>query len=64
MDIALQSDETLKWLLEQTFEKHGPQPAVTCLGESLSYAELGHFAHGPAVHLQQVGLEKAPAWRS
>ncbi|WP_219215375.1 AMP-binding protein [Variovorax boronicumulans] len=57
-DIALPADETLVTLLARAVRTHGDATAATCLGESLSFAQLGVLSDGLAGHLQSLDLAK------
>ncbi len=43
---------------EQNFAKHGDKIAFTCMGASITYAELDTYSRQIAAYLQSIGLEK------
>ena len=57
-EIVLDDSETLVTLLERAFAKHGARTAVTCAGESLTFAQVEHASALLARSLQAAGLER------
>jgi long-chain acyl-CoA synthetase len=55
-DLAYGEHDTLVTLIEGAFAKHGPQTAVTCNGESLTFAEIEYASARLAGFLQAAGL--------
>jgi len=57
-DIALDESETLVTLLERAFTRHAARTAVTCAGESLTFAQVEHASALLARSLQAAGLKR------
>ena len=57
-DLALDEDETLATLLQRAFARHATRTAVSCGGESLTYAEVEHASALLAGRLQAAGLTR------
>ncbi|MGO4327115.1 AMP-binding protein [Cupriavidus sp. 2TAF22] len=58
LEIEVEETATLGAMIERTVTSFSARPALTCLGESLSYAELGLLSEALATFLQQSGLKK------
>ena len=57
-DVILEEHETLVTLLERAFAKHAARTAVTCAGESLTFAQVEHASALLARSLQAAGLQR------
>jgi len=57
-DVLLGEHETLVTLLERAFTKHAARTAVTCAGESLTFAQVEHASALVARSLQAAGLKR------
>jgi long-chain acyl-CoA synthetase len=57
-DVILDEHETLVTLLERAFTKHAARTAVTCAGESLTFAQVEHASALLARSLQAAGLKR------
>ena len=57
-DIILDESETLVTLLERAFARHAARTAVTCAGESLTFAQVDHASALIARSLQAAGLKR------
>ena len=57
-DVILEEQETLVTLLERAFAKHAARTAVTCAGESLTFAQVEHASALLARSLQAAGLKR------
>jgi len=57
-DVILEEHETLVTLLERAFAKHAARTAVTCAGESLTFAQVEHASALLARSLQAAGLKR------
>ncbi|KQU91604.1 long-chain fatty acid--CoA ligase [Variovorax sp. Root318D1] len=57
-DIVLDEQETLVTLLERAFTRHAAKTAVTCAGESLTFAQVEHASALLARSLQAAGLKR------
>lgn len=57
-DIFLDESETLVTLLERAFTRHAARTAVTCAGESLTFAQVEHASALLARSLKAAGLER------
>ncbi|RSZ40156.1 AMP-binding protein [Variovorax beijingensis] len=57
-DVILDEQETLVTLLERAFTKHAARTAVTCAGESLTFAQVEHASALVARALQAAGLQR------
>ncbi|MDQ0024922.1 long-chain acyl-CoA synthetase [Variovorax paradoxus] len=57
-DVILEEHETLVTLLERAFTKHAARTAVTCAGESLTFAQVEHASALLARSLQAAGLKR------
>jgi long-chain acyl-CoA synthetase len=57
-DVFLDDSETLVTLLERAFKRHAARTAVTCAGESLSFAQVEHASALLARSLQAAGLKR------
>ena len=57
-DIILDERDTLVTLLERAFTRHAARTAVTCAGESLTFAQVEHASALLARSLQAAGLER------
>ena len=57
-DVILEEHETLVTLLERAFAKHAARTAVTCAGESLTFAQVEHASALLARSLQAAGLRR------
>lgn len=57
-DVILEEQETLVTLLERAFAKHAARTAVTCAGESLTFAQVEHASALLARSLQAAGLQR------
>jgi long-chain acyl-CoA synthetase len=57
-DVILDEHETLVTLLERAFTKHAARTAVTCAGESLTFAQVEHASALIARSLQAAGLKR------
>ncbi|MGK6310543.1 AMP-binding protein [Variovorax sp. DT-64] len=57
-DVVLDEHETLVTLLERAFAKHAARTAVTCAGESLTFAQVEHGSALLARSLQAAGLKR------
>jgi long-chain acyl-CoA synthetase len=56
--VFLDDSETLVTLLERAFKRHAARTAVTCAGESLSFAQVEHASALLARSLQAAGLKR------
>ncbi|RLQ87131.1 long-chain-fatty-acid--CoA ligase [Notoacmeibacter ruber] len=57
-EIAPPSSTSLGDLLFESCEKWGDRPAFTCLGTTISFAEIARQSKALAAYLQSIGLEK------
>jgi long-chain acyl-CoA synthetase len=57
-DLVLDADETLVTLLDRAFTTHAARTAVTCAGESLTFAQVEHASALLARALQAAGLKR------
>ncbi|MET3918763.1 long-chain acyl-CoA synthetase [Variovorax sp. OAS795] len=57
-EIVLDDSETLVTLLERAFAQYSARTAVTCAGESLTFAQVEHASALLARSLQAAGLER------
>ena len=57
-DIILDEQETLVTLLERAFTRYAARTAVTCAGESLTFAQVEHASALVARSLQAAGLKR------
>jgi long-chain acyl-CoA synthetase len=57
-EIVLDDSETLVTLLERALAKHSARTAVTCSGESLTFAQVEHASALLARSLQAAGLKR------
>jgi len=57
-DVILEEHETLVTLLERALTKHAARIAVTCAGESLTFAQVEHASALLARSLQAAGLKR------
>ncbi|HWT17974.1 MAG TPA: AMP-binding protein [Variovorax sp.] len=57
-DVFLDESETLVTLLERAFTRHAARTAVTCAGESLTFAQVEHASALLARSLKAAGLER------
>jgi len=57
-EIVLDDSESLVTLLERAFTKHSTRTAVTCAGESLTFAQVEHASALLARSLQAAGLKR------
>ena len=57
-DVILDEHETLVTLLERAFARHAARTAVTCAGESLTFAQVEHGSALLARSLQAAGLKR------
>ena len=57
-DIILDEQETLVTLLERAFTRYAARTAVTCAGESLTFAQVEHASALIARSLQAAGLKR------
>jgi len=57
-DIILDGQETLVTLLERAFTRYAARTAVTCAGESLTFAQVEHASALIARSLQAAGLKR------
>jgi len=57
-EIVLDDSETLVTLLERAFTRHSSRTAVTCAGESLTFAQVEHASALLARSLQAAGLKR------
>ena len=57
-DLVYGEHDTLATLFEGAFARNASRPAVTCNGESLSFAELEQASARFAAFLQSAGLPK------
>ena len=57
-DLILDERDTLVTLLERAFTRHAARRAVTCAGESLTFAQVEHASALLARSLQAAGLER------
>jgi long-chain acyl-CoA synthetase len=57
-EIALDKNETLHSLLESSLVRYAERIAASCLGETLTYAEMDLLSAGFSSYLQHVGLVK------
>jgi long-chain acyl-CoA synthetase len=57
-DLDLDEGETLVTLLERAFARYAPRTAVSCAGESLTFAEVERASALLARFLQAAGLER------
>ncbi|MCR8958768.1 AMP-binding protein [Variovorax sp. S2] len=57
-EINLDESETLITLLDRAFTKHAARAAVTCAGESLTFAQVEHASALLARSLQAAGLKR------
>ncbi|RRH87561.1 long-chain fatty acid--CoA ligase [Variovorax beijingensis] len=57
-NVILDEQETLATLLERAFTKHAARTAVTCAGESLTFAQVEHASALVARALQAAGLQR------
>ncbi|WP_198085082.1 AMP-binding protein [Variovorax sp. E3] len=55
-DIELPDDANLVSTLEQSFERHRDNDAVSCLGDKLTYARLDEHSRSLTIFLRQLGL--------
>lgn len=57
-DLVYGEHDTLVTLLEGAFTRHAARTAVTCAGESLTYAQVEHASALLARSLQAAGLKR------
>jgi long-chain acyl-CoA synthetase len=57
-DLDFDEGETLVTLLERSFARYAPRTAVSCAGESLTFAEVERASALLARYLQAAGLER------
>lgn len=57
-DLDIEDDETLVTLLERAFARYAPRTAVSCAGESLTFAEVENASALLARALQAAGLQR------
>ena len=57
-EIVLDDSETLVTLLERAFTRHSSKTALTCAGESLTFAQVEHGSALLARSLQAAGLKR------
>lgn len=57
-DLDIEESETLVTLLERAFARYASRPAVSCAGESLTFAELERASALLARSLQAAGLQR------
>ena len=57
-EIVLDDSETLVTLLERALTKHSARTAVTCSGESLTFAQVEHASALLARSMQAAGLKR------
>lgn len=58
IEIEINEAATLGSMISRVVESFAPRPAITCLEDSLSYAELGMLSEALATFLQRSGLKK------
>jgi len=57
-DIDIHQYDSLLELLEEAFKKHGPKPAYSCMGATLTYKQLDENSAAIGAWLQAKGLGK------
>jgi long-chain acyl-CoA synthetase len=57
-EIDVSTYASVRDIFEQVVSQHGPQPAFTCMGRSITFAELGARATAFGAFLQGRGLAK------
>ncbi len=50
--------KNLSGLCDEAFKRHASRPAFTCMGKTMTYAQLDAASAAFAAHLQSLGLEK------
>lgn len=62
-EIDINQYASLRQLLEETCAKFGPRVAYSCMGTSITFAELDRLSAAFGAFLQSRGLKRAPASR-
>ena len=57
-EIAPLAYASLNGLFDDAFRRHAARPAFTCMGKTMTYADLDAASNAFAVHLQSLGLQK------
>ena len=57
-EIDVNQYASVRQLLEENCAKFGPRPAYTCMGRSITFAELDRYSTAFGAYLQSRGLNK------
>jgi long-chain acyl-CoA synthetase len=57
-DIAPLAHASVAGLIEEAFKKYASRPAYTCMGKTITYAEMERLSTSIGAWLQSLGLEK------
>jgi long-chain acyl-CoA synthetase len=57
-DIAPVAHASVAGLIEEAFKKYASRPAYTCMGKTITYAEMERLSTSIGAWLQSLGLEK------